>query len=87
MNRQKSKRCIYYIGVPIRLRCIGEIIRRINGKSVMTLLKGDVTQAAGALQVCAGQDGGCKAAIHAFSYAGILIFDTFPVSAGEIQGS
>ena len=22
-----------------------------------------------------------------FSYAGILIFDTFPVSAGEIQGS
>ena len=48
---------------------IGEIIRRINGKSVMTLLKGDVTQAAGALQVCAGQDGGCEAAIHALKKA------------------
>ena len=48
---------------------IGETIRRIIGKSVMTLLKGDVTQAAGALQVCAGQDGGCEAAIHAMKKA------------------
>ena len=48
---------------------IGETIRRIIGKSVMTLLKGDVTQSAGALQVCAGQDGGCEAAIHAMKKA------------------
>ena len=48
---------------------IGETIRRIIGKSVMTLLKGDVTQSAGALQVCAGQDGGCEAAIHAMKRA------------------
>ena len=36
-------------------------------KSVVTLLKGGVPQAAGAVQVCAEQDGGCEAAIHAMN--------------------
>ncbi len=44
---------------------IGEVMRRIIGKSVMVVLKKDVMHAAGAAQVCAGQSAGCEAAIHA----------------------
>ena len=43
---------------------IGEVIRRILGKSFMTIVKEDVQEIAGAIQVCAGQSGGCEAAIH-----------------------
>ena len=31
----------------------------------MSVVKGDVQTSVGSLQVCAGQDGGCEAAIHA----------------------
>ena len=34
-------------------------------KAVMSIVKDDVLKAAGPLQVCAGQDGGCEATIHA----------------------
>ncbi len=44
---------------------IGEIPRRVIGKAIMGVLKNDVAQAAGATQVCAGQEGGIDAAIHA----------------------
>ena len=44
---------------------VGEVIRRIAVKAVMSLVKGDVQQATGSLQVCVGQPGGCEAAIHA----------------------
>lgn len=44
---------------------IGEVLRRIIGKSVMATLRKDVMHAAGAAQVCAGQPAGCEAAIHA----------------------
>ena len=44
---------------------IGEVLRRIIGKSLMTVLKRDITQAAGVSQVCAGHPSGCEAAIHA----------------------
>ena len=44
---------------------VGEILRRISGKVVMSLSKNDVTQSAGSLQVCAGQKAGVEAAIHA----------------------
>ncbi len=43
---------------------IGEIPRRIIGKAIIVVLKKDVVQAAGATQVCAGQEGGVEAAIH-----------------------
>ena len=43
----------------------GEILRRIIGKSLMMVLKRDITCAAGVYQVCAGQPSGCEAAIHA----------------------
>ena len=44
---------------------VGEVLRRIVGKSVMTLLKPDITKAAGPLQACAGHKGGVEAAVHA----------------------
>ena len=47
---------------PIR---VGEVIRRIIGKCVMNVFKGDVVEASGSLQLCAGQKSGSEAAIHA----------------------
>ena len=41
-------------GGKVRPIGIGEIPRRIIGKAIMAVLKGDVAQAAGATQVCAG---------------------------------
>ena len=44
---------------------VGEVLRRIIGKVVMQVLRKDVQEAAGSLQVCDGQSGGCEAAVHA----------------------
>ena len=44
---------------------VGEVLRRIIGKAVVTLLKNDITKSVGSLQVCAGHEGGCESAIHA----------------------
>ena len=44
---------------------IGEVPRRIVAKAILTLLQPDIIEASGPLQVCAGQDSGCEAAIHA----------------------
>ena len=44
---------------------IGEVLRRIIGKSVMVVLKEDIGEAAGNLQMCAGKPAGSEAAIHA----------------------
>ena len=41
------------------------VLRRIAGKAVKNLLKKDVPQAAGSLQLCGGQVAGSEAAIHA----------------------
>ena len=41
------------------------MLRRIAGKAVMILLKKDVLQAAGSLQLCGGQGAVSEAAIHA----------------------
>ena len=46
---------------------IGEVLRRIVGKSVTTVLKKDIQDAAGNLQLCAGQLGGCETAVHAMA--------------------
>ena len=43
---------------------IGEVLRRIAGKVVMSIVKDDVTKAVGNLQLCGEQDAGCNAAIH-----------------------
>ena len=44
---------------------IGEVLRRIAEKELMNILKKDVMHAVGSLQVCAGQEVGAEAAIHA----------------------
>ena len=44
---------------------IGEVSRRIVGKSITHLLKPDIMEAAGVTQLCAGQESGIEAAIHA----------------------
>ena len=44
---------------------IGETARRIIAKAIMRVARADITHAVGSIQVCAGQEGGCEAAIHA----------------------
>ena len=44
---------------------IGEVLRRIIGKMVVWVLRPDLQEAAGDLQLCVGQEGGCEAGVHA----------------------
>lgn len=43
---------------------IGEVCRRIISKAILKIVGNDVLEAAGPLQLCAGQDGGCEAVVH-----------------------
>jgi len=43
---------------------IGDTARRIISKAVITFARGDIQDAAGSLQLCAGQIGGCETALH-----------------------
>ena len=47
---------------------IGEVVRRIIGKAILTVTSQDIQQVTGALQLCAGQQSGCEAAIHAMRH-------------------
>ena len=44
---------------------VGEILRRIAGKAVVSVVREDILNSVGSLQVCAGHDAGCEAAVHA----------------------
>ena len=44
---------------------VGEVIMRVIGKCIMTVLREDIKDAAGNLQLCAGHRAGGKVAIHA----------------------
>ena len=44
---------------------VGEVLRRIMGKCVMSVTKQDVIDACGSMQVCAGHKSGSEAAVHA----------------------
>ena len=44
---------------------ICETVRRLVGKAVLNVTKADIQSAVGPLQLCAGHDAGCEAAIHA----------------------
>ena len=44
---------------------MGETCRRIIGKAVLSVLGGDILDTVGTAQLCAGQKGGCEAAVHA----------------------
>ena len=43
---------------------IGEVLCRLISKAFLQVVKPDILDAAGCLQLCAGQRGGCEAAIH-----------------------
>ena len=49
------------------MRPIGicETIRRIIGKAILKVTRVDILSAVGPLQLCAGQNAGCEAAVHA----------------------
>ena len=49
----------------VRLIGIGEVVRRIIGRSILIVISDDIQKAAGSLQLCGGQDFGIEAAIHA----------------------
>ena len=44
---------------------IGEVLRRIIGKIVVYILRSELQEDAGELQMCVGQAGGCEAGVHA----------------------
>ena len=44
---------------------VGEVLRRIVGKVVVSVVRNDIISSVGSLQVCVGHEGGCEAAIHA----------------------
>ena len=46
---------------------IGEVLRQIVGKAVIFIIKPEILQTAGSLQLCAGLPSECEAAVHALS--------------------
>ena len=44
---------------------VGKVLRRIAGKVIMLIFKKNITDAAGPLQLSAGQEAGAEAVIHA----------------------
>ena len=61
---------------------VGEVLRRIVGKTITGFLKEKIRSAVGPLQVCAGHSAGSEAAIHSMSQGfaeegtdGILLID------------
>ena len=44
---------------------VGEVVRRIIGKAIMRVVRQDLQDAVGSIQLCAGQEAGCEAAVHA----------------------
>ena len=62
---------------------IGDVARRMIGKAILMVLKKEIQDACGALQVCVGHPAGYKAAIHAIKVIfndsdtkGTLLVDT-----------
>ena len=62
-----ANRLIPLLKAPTGIRPIGigEVLRRIIGKTVINEIKPDILESAGSLQLCAGQKAGCEAAAHA----------------------
>ena len=44
---------------------VGEVLRRIVGKAILSVIKPEIVSSAGNLQLCSGQASGCEAAVHA----------------------
>ena len=70
-------------GMPgVRPVGIGEVLRRLTGKLLISVIREEVTTAAGPLQTCTGLNAGIEAAIHAMKHVfedsgteGILLVD------------
>ena len=56
---------------------VGEVVRRIVGKAILSVIGVEIQQSAGSLQLPAGQPAGCEAAIHTLRY----IFDDVTTQA------
>ena len=61
----------------------GEVLCRIVGRSLITVLKNDITQAAEISQVCAGHPAGCEAAIDALRRRVFASMSTDAVLQGD----
>ena len=48
---------------------VGEVLRRVIGKSIMYVAKKDVINSCSDIQMCSGRESGCEAAIHAMKEA------------------
>ena len=46
---------------------VSEVLRRLIGKSIISVIKPEILESAGSLQLCAGLPGGCEAAAHAMT--------------------
>lgn len=46
---------------------IGEVLRRIICKSILTIINDEIKISAGSFQLCAGHEAGCEAAIHSMN--------------------
>ena len=44
---------------------VGEVLRRIIGKAILTVLKSDILNVTGYQQLCAGLESGCEVAVYA----------------------
>ena len=44
---------------------IGEVSRRILSKAILSVIRSDIKEAAGSIQLCVGQISGCEAGVHA----------------------
>lgn len=44
---------------------IGEVVRRVVGKAIMSTFRNNVVESVGSLQTCAGHEAGCEASVHA----------------------
>ena len=51
----------------VRPISVGEVLRKIIGKAILSVIKPHIMSSAGKLQLCAGQEGGCEGAVHAMS--------------------
>ena len=54
---------------------IGEVLRRIACQVVASHIREDIISAVGSLQVCAGQEAGCKSLVHAMHETAVLLLD------------
>ena len=44
---------------------VGEVLRRIIGKAIITTFRENIVDSVGSLKVCASHESGCEAAVHA----------------------